>query len=146
MAGYGIVEIEGVQYVERPQYFSEDVTLTVANQILLNQRVNLPGIAGFMLKGLAQEIIAANVAVARPHRFRFGNTDGGIWYASAGIGGANDRVVNTCIFGNGQFPFPIVPHVFFGKNANIQYEIEDISANVPYTVHITFIGSYLIPV
>lgn len=146
MAGYGIVEIEGQQYIERPQYFAEDVDITVNNQLLLNQRVNLPGIAGFLLKGLAREIVTGGAAVARPFRFRFGNTDGGIWYASAGIGGANDRIVDTCIFGNGQFPFPIVPHVFYGKNANINYEVEDISANVPYTIHLTFIGSYLIPV
>lgn len=143
--GYGIVEIDGRKYIERPQYFAEDVNLTVANQLLLNQRVVMPGIAGFMLKGLARQVIAAAVPAVRAFRFRFGNTDGGIWYASAGAGGANDRIVDTCIFGNGQFPFPIVPHVFYGRNANINYEIEDISGVVPYTVHLTFLGSYLIP-
>jgi len=142
---YGLIDIDGVKYIERPQYFAEDVAVTVANQILANQRVVMPGIAGFLLKGITREVIAANVVAARPFRFKFGNTDGGVWYVSAGVGGINERVVDTTFFGTGPFPAPIVPHIFYGRNANITYEVEDISAAMPYVVHITFIGSFLIP-
>ena len=143
---YGIINIEGRKYVERPQYFSEDVVVTVGLAILANQRVVMPGVSGFLLKGLARQVIAAAAPAVRAFRFKFGNTDGGIWYVSSGIGGVNERVLDTTIFGNGPFPMTIVPHIFYGRNANIPYEIEDVSNNVPYTIHITFIGSYLIPV
>ena len=143
---FGRVEIDGVEYIERVQSFPVDVAMTVGLATLLNQRVVLPGVAPFLLKSLTRETIAATVIAARRFRFKFGNTDGGIYYSSAGLGGANDRVVDTLIFGNGQFPYFLVPPVFYTPSANIIFEFEDLSNTVPYVTHITFHGSYLIPV
>ncbi len=143
---FGIVKIGGVSYVEREQVFPEQLNVTVGLAAINNQRLVLPGVAKFMLKGLAREIIAANAVAARPFLWRFGNTDGGLWYSSAGIGGASDLVIDTNIFGSGQFPFPIVPHILYEPSANINYDFQDLSNNVPYVVHFAFYGSYLIPV
>lgn len=142
---FGAIEIDGVRYIERVQSFPVDVNVTVGLSVLLNQRVVLPGVAPFLLKSLTRETIAANVIAARRFRFKFGNTDGGVYYTAAGVGGANDRVVDTLIFGNGQFPYLLVPPVFYSSSANILFEFEDLSNVVPYTTHITFHGSYLIP-
>lgn len=142
---YGIVTIDGIDYIERPQIFPDQLDVTVGNAITANQRVIMPGVAMFILKALTRESIAAGAIVQRRFRFRFGNTDGGIWYQYAGVGGVNDRVVDTLIFGSGQFPYPIVPHIPYATSANITYEVEDISNNVPYTIHFAFHGSYLIP-
>lgn len=143
---FGVVEIDGVKYIERYQAFPVDVVIVAANQILLNQSVVLPGVAPFLLKKLTRSIDAAGVVAARLFRFKFGNTDGGIYYTSAGLGGANDRVFDASMFGTGQFPFFLVPPIWYGANANIIYELEDVAAvGVPYNIRLTFHGSYLIP-
>lgn len=143
---FGIVNIGGRKYVERPQVFPAQQAVAVANAIIPNLTVVLPGVAKFMLKGLARDSVAAGAVVARPFLFRFGNTDGGLWYASAGLGGASNMVLDTLIFGSAQFPFPLVPHILYEPSANINFEMQDQSANVPYLVHFAFYGSYLIPV
>lgn len=143
---FGIVNINGQKYVERAQVFPDQLNVVGALALVPNLRVVLPGVAKFMLKGLARTIIAANAVAARPFLWRFGNTDGGLWYSSAGLGGASDMVVDTNIFGSGQFPFPLVPHILYEPSANINYEFQDLSNNVPYVVHFAFYGSYLIPV
>jgi hypothetical protein len=74
-----------------------------------------------------------------------GNTEGGVWYCGAGIGGVNDLVVDTLIFGNGQFPFPVIPSIIYESNASIMFEIQDISLTVPYTISLCFEGTYLFP-
>lgn len=143
---FGMIEIDGVKYIERTQVFPVDINITVNNQVLTSQRLVLPGVAPFVLKKLTRETLAAGVIAARRFKFKFGNTDGGVWYSAAGTGGANDRVVDTLIFGSGQFPYRLVPPVFYSSSANITYEIEDLSANVPYTISLAFHGAYLIPV
>lgn len=143
---FGIVKIGGVSYVERPQVFPEQLNVTVALARINNQNLVLPGVAKFMLKGLARQVIAANAPAVRAFLWRFGNTDGGLWYSSAGTAGASDMVIDTNIFGSGQFPFPLVPHILYEPTANINYEFEDLSNTVPYVVHFAFYGSYLIPV
>ena len=144
---FGLVTYNGKTYVERFMALPQDVVITAANQVLIGQRLVLPGVAPFVLKGLARETIAAGAIVARRFRFKFGNTDGGLWYNMSGTGGLNDRVVDTMIFGSGQFPFPVVPNIIYSSQASITYEIEDMAAAaVPYTIHMTFYGSFLIPV
>ena len=82
----------------------------------------------------------------RRFRFKLGNSDGATWYSASGVGGTTDRVLDTLIFGSGQFPFALIPPLFYSANANIQYEVEDVSNVVPYTIFFNFIGSYLLPV
>lgn len=147
---YGIVEIQGRQYQTRHQVFSAQVAVTVANQIFTNLQVTLPGVADFLLRGLTRQVIVPEGEVFIPGTnnflFRLGNTDGAIWYNSAGVGGTNERVLDTLFFGDGRFPYALSPPIFYGANAAIKYEVEDISASVPYTIYFGFQGSYLVPI
>ena len=96
---FGVIEIDGVKYIERVQIFPAQQLVNADDQIIANQRVVLPGVAPFLLKGLTRNIIAAGVdqTAAFRFRFKFGNTDGGIFYSQAGVGGVSDRVVDTLI-------------------------------------------------
>ncbi len=146
---YGVITINGKQYMERPQYFPQDVNITVNGQTLLAQRLVLPGVAPFRLKQLNRTIIKANAVVTNgtcPFKFKFGTSEGGVWYSQAGVGGTNDRVVDTNIFGSSQFPGVLIPPVFYDATSSITFEIEDISNNQPYTISLVFTGAYLIPV
>ncbi len=142
---YGLVEIGGKKYTERTQEFPEEVTVTVNNQVLTNQRIVLPGVANFLLKALERETVVAGASAARRFKFRLGNTDGGLWYMAGGSGGSTDRVLDTLTFGNAQFPKVLIPALFYSASASILFEIEDVSANVPYTIYFNFVGAYLIP-
>jgi hypothetical protein len=149
MAQYGIITIDGQQYIERVQIFPQDVTINVNFQILTQQRVTLPGVANFLLKGLTRETTIAGVSSNSRFKFRLGNSDGTTWYFSGGLGALDDRVIDTACFGTGQFPFPIIPPIPFSAGANIMYEIEDVSGTAtanPYVINLAFHGSYLIPV
>jgi len=144
---YGMIEINGKKYVERVQNFPFTVNVTVGLAVMLNQRLVLPGVANFLLKALSRDTLsAAGAPVVRRFKFKFGNSDGGIYYSAAGVGGVNDRVVDTSIFGTGQFPYYFIPGIFYGMNSNIMFEIEDLSNTVPYLIEGTFHGSYLMPV
>jgi hypothetical protein len=144
---YGMIEINGKRYIKRPQIFPAEVTITSSLQILANQRVVLPGVADFMLEGLTRLVTVAGAPVVnRPFKFKLGNTDGSVWYMAAGNGGTNDRVVDSLVFGNGAFPFPLTPSLMYGKNASILFDVEDISNTNGQTIYFGFIGSYLIPV
>lgn len=142
---YGVVEINGKKYIERPQEFVFSTTFTVALSTQLNQNLVLPGVADFWLKELKRQVIAAGAPATNNFKFRLGNTDGGIWYVSAGNGGTNDRVVDTLFFGTGQFPKVFTPPILYSASASIKMEFEDISNAVPYTINISFGGSYLFP-
>lgn len=143
---YGIVTIQGREYIERVQLFTATVSVTVGLALMPNLRLTLPGMADFFLKALSRDVVDANGAVAtRRFRFRWGNSDGGIWYNSGGAGATNDRVIDPLTFGTGQFPYQIIPGVLFGANTSIMYEVEDLSNTVPYTIHLGFHGSYLLP-
>jgi len=144
---YGLIEINGKKYIKRPQFFPTEVTIASNNQVLANQRVVFPGVADFMLEALTRVVIVSGAPVTnRPFKFKLGNTDGSVWYMSAGNGGTNDRVVDSLIFGNGSFPFPLTPSLMFGKNASLLFDVEDISGTNGQTIHFGFLGSYLIPV
>lgn len=142
---YGIVEIDGIKYIERADYIPQEISITVNGQIASNS-INLPGTANFWLKGLTRDTLVNGVSTARRFRYRLGNSDSSIWYMNAGNGGTTDRVLDTLIFGTGQFPFPVVPHIFFSASATIKTEFEDVSNLQPYTIVVNYIGSYLIPV
>ena len=145
MSTFGTISINGKNYVERLQVFPFEVNITQNGQILTQQRVVLPGVADFLLKGLTRQTIVAGTASGRAFKFKLGNTDGAVWYMAGGLGGTTDRVLDTLIFGNGQFPYPVIPGIFYSASSSILYEIEDVSQNQPYTIYGAFHGSYLLP-
>lgn len=143
---YGVVNIDGQNYIERAQIFPATLDITQNLQILTQQRVTLPGVANFLLKGLTREVTVNGVSTNLRFKFRLGNSDGTTWYIAGGLGAINDRVVDTLIFGTGQFPYALIPPIPYSAGANIMYEVEDLSGQAPYTINFAFHGSYLIPV
>lgn len=145
MAAAGQVVIDGKTYTKRHQVIPLQVDVTSNGQVIL-QTLTLPGIAMFMLRGLTRDVMAGNVPVVnRRFRFRLGNSDGGIWYTAGGIGGTTDRVIDSLMFGNGQFPYVLDPFILFSVSASIKLEIEDLSQNQPYTIYFAFQGAWLLP-
>ena len=146
MAGYGTVEIGGKVFIKRPQYFPAQQTIASNNQIITGASVVLPGVADFLLEGLSRVVTVSGAPVTnRPFRFRLGNSDGAVWYMSGGNGGSSDRIVDSLIFGNGQFPFMLTPGLAYSRTGAINYEVEDISGTNGQTIYFNFMGSYLIP-
>lgn len=144
---YSVLEINGKKYVERAISFQATVSVTSAGQQILNQSLVLPGVADFLLKARVRSVVnAAGTLAFNLFTYREGNTDGGVWYMSAGTGSTNDKILDPLVFGTGAFPFPVVPPVFFSKTASIMYDIIDVSQTVPYTIYLGWLGSYLIPV
>ncbi len=144
----GRVTINGKEYIERVQVFPVEIQVTVGLSVQTQLRVSMPGVANFLLKGLTRETMAANVPAVRRFRFRFGNSDGMTWYTAGGIGGTTDRVLDSLIFGTGQFPYVLTPSIFYSANASFIFEVEDLAgaAGVPYTIFMALHGSYLLPV
>lgn len=146
MAGsYGTVQINGKTYLQREQTFPLEVGITVAGQ-LVKTSVVLPGQGDFWLKALTRETVVGGASSAKRFRFRLGNSDGATWYQSGGTGGTTDRVLDTLLFGSGQFPFVLNPYIWYSSNGSIQMEIEDVSTAPPYTIFFGFRGAYMIPV
>lgn len=141
---YGTVSIGGKTYIEREQTFPLVYTVSVA---LSTNRVTLvlPGTADFWLKTLTRETIVAGASTARRFAFRLGNSDGSTWYQSGGTGGTTDNVIDTLLFGSGQFPFVLNPYIYYGASSTIPMYIQDISNAVPYDIYFAFRGSYIIP-
>jgi len=104
-------------------------------------------VANFRLKALTRHVLAGSppAPAIRPFRFRLGNSDGSNYYISGGVGGTTDLVIDSNVFGTGQFPYPIVPAIFYGASASIRFQVEDLSATFPYTIYFGFHGAYLIP-
>jgi hypothetical protein len=148
---YGVVQIDGNNYLERWQIIPFQQLINVDNQVV-QANVSLPGIYDFRLKALTRDILDQNnVSDLTDFRFRcrIGNTDGDIRYSQGGVGSITDRVLDTLMFGTGQFPYPVVPPIFYGKNASIILELEDLTGNASennYTIIMAFHGAYLIPV
>jgi hypothetical protein len=151
---YGVVTIDGQQYVERAQIFPYDVNIISPYQILTQLRVTLPGVANFLLKGLTRETTVNGISTAERFKFRLGNSDGATWYISGGIASNTERCLDTLCFGNGMFPFPLIPPIPYSAGSNIIFEVEDLTGlvdvnGVPfsgYTINFAFHGAYLIPV
>lgn len=151
---FGVITLDGQQYIERPQIFPYEVTIFQAGQVYTNLRLTMPGIANFLLKGLTRDVTRPGAPTSQDRRFRFRmlNTEGSTWFFSSGLGIFDDRVVDTLIFGDAQFPFPLVPPVPVNSNGSLFFEVEDMGLAagivnyVPYTIYFAFHGSYLIPV
>lgn len=155
--GWGVITLDGVEYIETPRVFTLPVTLTTSNQLVSNIPFTLPGVAPFLLKGLAREIISRDEAFRigsedRRFRFRIYGSQSAPWFFTSGLGITDDRVVDTTIFGSGQFPFPLIPPVPVPANGTLFIDIEDMGFQdpiqtwyFPYTVHLVFHGTYLIP-
>jgi hypothetical protein len=141
---YGTVQINGKTYVEREQTFPLDLTMDVALGVK-RPTLAFPGTADFWLKALTRETTVAGASADRRFKFRFGNSDGSTWYQSGGNGGSTDRVIDTCIFGNGPFPYVLNPYIFYAASGSIPMEVEDIANATDYVIHFAFRGSYLIP-
>lgn len=140
---YGTVQIGGKTYIQREQDFPLKVT-TAGNQNLVNTTLVLPGTADFWLKALEREVIQAGASAAFRFLFRLGNSDGSTWYQSGGVGGSTDLVVDTLIFGNGQFPYVLDPYIFYGASGAIKIQFQPLTNDV-YDIHFMFRGAYLIP-
>ena len=154
-----MITLDGVQYLERPQIYVTEHTITTSGQLLTNQRLTLPGSANFLLKGLTRDITIAHPIEDLPgsqdrrFRFRVLNAEGSTWYYSGGLGVIDDRVVDTLCFGNGQFPYPLIPPIPIAATGTLIYEIEDMGLGdpqdpdyYPYTINIGWSGALLIPV
>ena len=155
---YGMVTIDGVQYVERPQIYATEHTITFHKQVFTNLRLTLPGTANFLLKALTRDITIPHLIEDKPgsqdrrFRFRLLNAEGSTWYYSGGLGVIDDRVVDTLCFGNGQFPYPLIPPIPVAATGTLIYEIEDMGLDdpqdpdyFPYTIHFGWQGCLLIP-
>ena len=153
---YGVVTVDGQKYREIPQIFVQTATVTTPYQVITNQRLTLPGIANFLLKGLSRDFSPGGGGLGtdsaqRVFRFRLYQQEGTSWFFSGGLGVFDDRVFDNLCFGSGQFPFPLIPPVPVHANGTLIYEIEDpgvVPAPIgyPYTIHFGFHGAYLIPV
>ena len=165
---YGQVTVDGLSYIERPQIFVLDVQIDTQFQVLTGQRLTLPGIADFLLKGLSRDMTGQPWPTPpgppgptppgftppwwdRIFRFRIVNAEGTTWFFTGGLGIFDDRVFSPLCFGSGQFPFPLIPPVPVHANGSLIYEVEDIGPSTPgppyypYTIHMAFHGAYLIP-
>lgn len=142
-----VLTINGRRYIERYQDIVFETAFTVANQVKRDQRLSLPGQGPFLAKALKGTTLltATGVPAVRRYKFKFGNTDGGIWYSTQGLGGTNDRVVDTMIVGTAQFPKIFTPPILYQSNAAILMEFESLVADVDFTVYLSFEGSLLFP-
>jgi hypothetical protein len=152
---YGQVTINGVNYTERLQIFPFEFNVTTNGQISNTVRLVLPGVANFWLKGLTRSVAKSNAIVTTcPFKFRLGNSDGTTWYSQSGVGatlgsnsptgGSTDAVLDSLMFGSGQFPYPMPVPLFYSASSAIMMYIEDISNQSPYTIYFGFHGSYLL--
>ena len=133
---YGRLNIGGKNYIERFWTYTNITTLT-ANQTV-NAKIVMDGEADFLWKLNTRSSDGA-------FRIRFGISDSGIWFSSAGVvqGGGNDRVLDSLIFGNGQFPFPVVPHIWIPRSGSLIMDLQDISGNTN-VIEFAFHGSKLV--
>ena len=146
MASFGQVEINGVVYNTRPRYFTYPQAVT-ALATYAPAQLTLPGEAPFLLQALTRSTIngsGTDVTNATRFLFKLGNTDGAIWYNTAGNGGTVDRLVDSLMFGNGQFPHILPVPIFYSASASIRFEIQDLS-NTNYNLYIGFQGVLLLP-
>ena len=149
---YGQVTINGKTYTERAQIFPLEVDV-ISNGQILTGALQLPGVANFRLKGLTRVTVKNHAISALPFKFRLGNSDGATWYSQGGVngqlgtnspaGGSIDRVIDSLMFGSGQFPFPLVVPLYYSASGSIRYEIEDVSNSPTYTIYFAFHGAYL---
>ena len=145
---FGTININGKTYIKRYQEFPFARLAFSSNGAAIDTsaRLVLPGVYDFMLMYLKRDTIVAGVSTARRFLFRFGNSDGSIWYQQAGNGGTQDRVLDNLIFGNGQFPAALTCPIIYGASSNIMMEFQDVSnQGGTYDIQLSFGGAYLVP-
>jgi hypothetical protein len=82
--------------------------------------------------------------------FKAQSQEGSAWFFSSGLGVFDDRVVDTMCFGNGQFPYPVIPPLPIAANGSLMIEVVDMNLPhtnpdyYPYTIYFGFHGTYLI--
>jgi hypothetical protein len=140
---YGTVTIGGKTFIQKEQSFSLKVT-TAGNQLQVRTSLVLPGTADFWLKALMRETLVNGVSTAFRFLFRLGNSDGSTWYQSGGTGGTTDLVLDTLLFGNGQFPFVLDPYIYYGASSSILINYQPLTNDV-YDIYFSFRGAYLLP-
>ena len=155
LAPYGQVVIDGQPYIERHQVFAFEQRIDTPAQTFTGLRLTMPGVANFLLKGLGRDFTVPGDSIShnRIFRFRIVNSEATTWFFAGGLGIFDDRIFDTLVFGNAQFPFPIIPPVPVHANGSLVFEIEDIDVTqlvapaiaYPYVLHIAFYGNYLIP-
>lgn len=150
---YGVITLDGIDYVERFQVFVTEVIVPAPSAVITNQRLTLPGVANFLLKGLTRDFSLAGQPDSEPENFRFRmiNSEGTTWFSTGGLGVFDDRAIDDMCFGSGQFPFPLIPPVPIHSTGTIVYEVEDLGFRpnlptlFPYTIHFGWQGTYLFP-
>ena len=138
MAGYGIVEYNGKRYFEKFHVYPATVALT-ALQVLNNQRVVMQGEADFLLKDI--RAYSPDTDGLNSFEIRLGNSDG-TWFSSAGVGGANDRVLGSLLCGDAQFPGLVIPYILYSRTGAITFDIAELS-NAAYSIAFAFVGSLI---
>lgn len=152
---YGVIIRDGTPFVERPQIFGQEVTITTPNQELTNQRFTNPGVATFLLKGLSRDIQFPGqpdvIFFDTNFFFRITNTEGSTSFLSGGLGIFDDYVIDNCCFGTGQFPYPLIPPIPVMASGSLLFDVKDnnpFNSTVPpypYTISFAFHGSLLFP-
>lgn len=107
----------------------------LANGLLQNQRVVINGDADFRLKLLTCTKTGA-------FDIRLFDSSGR-YFSSGGEGATNDRVQDSCLFGDGQLPYIVVPHIVIPAGGFLGFDIADLSA-APNSVHIAFHGAKIV--
>lgn len=146
----GVFQIAGNNYIEKVQIFPIWLQNIASNALLLNQQVATPGNYMFRLKALTRLTVVGGVPTVRPFLFRLGGTSDTSWFTGGAVplntsGVQTDRILDSNMFGTGQFPFPLIPDILFPAGSNITFEVQDISNNGPYDLHLAFHGTYLVP-
>lgn len=121
--------------VERFFGYVFETNLT-ALQVLQNQRIVVNGDAPFRIK-LLTRVSTGNFKI---RLFDSQNH----YYSSSGEGGTNDRIMDRCLFGDGQLPFILVPHIDIPAGGYVGFDLEDVS-NSGNLIHIAFLGSKIYP-
>jgi hypothetical protein len=152
---YGVITLAGQQYIERPQIFCLELVVNQPYEVFTNQRLTLPGVADFLLKGLTRDSQITGFSISSDLRFRFRitNAEGSTSFLSGGLGIFDDRIIDTCCFGTAQFPYPLIPPIPVHASGSLIFEVEDLgfyqpappNPSYPYTIRFGFHGSYLIP-
>lgn len=151
---YGQVTIGNTTYTERIDILPFEFDVVNNGQISNGVRYVLPGIANFRMKGLTRSTVKNHAVVTNcPFKFRLGNSDGTTWYSQAGTmntlgqnspaGGSTDAVLDSLMFGTGQFPYPLTVPLFYSASGAVLMYVEDVSNNAPYTIYFGFHGSFL---
>ena len=150
---YGAILVNGSPYLERVQLFTAKRTISAQFQSLPRQRLTLPGVATFSLKGLSRVTLSNPLSGISdfPFLFRLSTTAGATPGYTGPRGIFDDFALSTTCFGSGQFPFPLIPPVLVDASGSLIYDIQDYGLGIddindyPYDIWLTFHGHYLIP-